>query len=190
MLPSPSPQPLDSLLAQAEGFAQFALRTHGKVPPALLALSPAGPLYFIPSGMADERAKDHFANTARLICAAHAVSAVVLVLEAWMTVAAPGRPLDRTTPPSESLYRKEVVILAGETRTTSTQKILPIIRTGAGGFFGFGESDAPALADFQGRFAQLLPPTPPTPATQAKIHALLAAMGITPASLRRDSSAN
>jgi hypothetical protein len=35
------------------------------------------------------------------------------------------------------------------------------IRTDAGGFFGFGEHDGPKLDNFEGRFAQLLPPKRP-----------------------------
>lgn len=63
----PPPQSLDALLARAEDFALFSMRSGGKVPPALLALGPAGPLFFIPTNLADERAKDNFAHTARLI---------------------------------------------------------------------------------------------------------------------------
>ena len=36
-----------------------------------------GPICFIPSSLKDERAKDQFANLARLICGAHAATAAV-----------------------------------------------------------------------------------------------------------------
>jgi len=186
----PLPQTLDDLLAQAEDFAQFSMRTRGKVPPTLFAHGPAGPLFFIPSSMPDDRAKDSFANTARLICVAHAATAAVLILEAWMTLAATGRPLDLSVPPSKSPHRLEVVILTAETGKTTRQKILPIIRTVAGGFRAFGEFAAPAGTTYEGRFAQILPPKPSTPAMQAKASALLALTGITPDSFRRDWSAN
>jgi len=55
------------------------MRNIGHLPPALLAESPSGPLYFIPDSFKDERAKDNFANTARLICAGYQVMAAVLV---------------------------------------------------------------------------------------------------------------
>jgi hypothetical protein len=181
---------LDALIAQAEDFAQFSMRTRGKVPPTLFAISPARPLFFIPSSMPDDLAKDSFANTARLICIAHAATAAVLILEAWMTMAAPGRPLDMSVPPSESLHRREVVILTAENRKATKQKILPIIRTGAGGFHGFGEFGVPAETTYEGRFAQILPPKPSTPAMQAKARALLAALGISPDAIRRDWSEN
>jgi hypothetical protein len=58
--------------------------------------------------------------------------------------------------------RREVVVLTGETVEHGEQKLLPIIRTDAGGFFGFGERDGPKFNNFEGRFAQLLPPKRPT----------------------------
>ncbi len=186
----PPPQSLDDLLARAENFALFSLRSGGKVPPALLALGPGGPLFFVPATLADERAKDNFANTARLICVAHAATAAVMILEAWMKLAAPDGSLDLSVPPSESLLRKEIVLLTGESRAGVQQKILPILRTGAGSFFGFGEFEGPSATSFQGRFAQILPPQPPTAGDQAKARTLLAAMGVTAAAFRRDWSAN
>ncbi|MEO6246687.1 MAG: hypothetical protein ABIQ12_14775 [Opitutaceae bacterium] len=184
------PQSLDDLLARAEDFALFSMRAQGKVHPTLLAVGPGGPLFFVPSSLKDERAKDNFAQVARLICIAHAATAAVMILEAWMKVASPDGTLDLTVPPSQSLHRKEVVMLTGESRTGCRQKILPIIRTGAGGFFGFGEFEGPEATSFSGRFAQILPPTPPTPADQARVGLLLTAMGVSADALRRDWSAN
>ena len=158
--------------------------------PTLLAVGPGGPLFFVPSSLADERAKDNFANVARLICIAHAATAAVMILEAWMKLASPDGTLDLTVPPSQSLHRREIVMLTGEARAGFKQKILPIIRTGAGGFFGFGEFEGPEATSFSGRFAQILPPKPPTPENQAKARALLAAMGVNADALRRDWSAN
>jgi len=126
----------------------------------------------MPERMGDERAKDNFANTAALICIAHDASAVVVILEAWIKVAAPGETLDLTEPPSEALDRREVVVLSGEARESKRQKFLPIIRTDGGGFFGFGESDLPEFDNFQGRFAGILPPRPPAKEMQAKARLL------------------
>ncbi len=53
------------------------MRATGKVLLALLAVGPDGPLFFVPATLADERAKDNFANTARLICIAHAATTAV-----------------------------------------------------------------------------------------------------------------
>ena len=78
---------LDELLALAQGYAEFAMRNLGHVPPALLANSPTGLSHFVPKNLKDERAKDQFANTARLICVGYEATAAVLVLEAWMKLA-------------------------------------------------------------------------------------------------------
>jgi hypothetical protein len=75
--------------------------------------------------------------------------------------AKPGKTLDMAEAPSEAFDLREVVVLTGETAQHCKQMLLPIIRTDAGGFFGFGEHDGPKLDDFEGRFAQLLPPKRP-----------------------------
>jgi hypothetical protein len=175
----PEETALDDLLAYAEGYAEFSMRTLGRVPPSLLAVSPNGSFHFIPSNLKDERAKDSFANTARLICLAYGVTAAVIVLEAWMKTAKPGETLDTTEPPSEAFDRQEVVVITGESVGQQKQKLLPIIRTDAGGFFGFGEHDGPKFDNYRGRFAQIISPT--KPATE---HQELAAIGITEQSLR------
>jgi hypothetical protein len=187
MKAGPMPSPLDDLLQRAEHYAEFAMRQMGRVPPAMMAYSPGGLLFFMPEKMGDERAKDNFANTARLITIAHDASAVVMVLEAWMKVAAPGETLDPQEPPSEALDRREVVVLVGETREAKKQKFLPIIRTDRGDFFGFGESDVPQFDNFQGRFTEILAPHPPAEAIQAKARLLLKAMGIADSDLQGEA---
>ena len=99
----PDRDSLDALLHKAEGCAGFAMRKIGRVPPTSLAATPSGLLTFIPSTMADDRAKDNLANTARLICAGYGATAAVLMIEAWMRLAPPGGKLDMDTPPSEAL---------------------------------------------------------------------------------------
>jgi hypothetical protein len=86
-------------MTHAEGYADHAMRQIGHVPPALLAKCPDGLLLFTPNSLADERAKNDFANTARLICVAYSVTATVLVVESWMKLAKPGdlRVQDLTT---------------------------------------------------------------------------------------------
>ena len=184
------PSSLDALLARAEDMALFSMRVRGSVAPTLFAVGAGGPICFIPSSLKDERAKDQFANIARLICVAHAATAAVMIIEAWMKTASPDGTLDLTVPPSQSLHRREVVVLTGESHTGCRQKFLPIIRTGAGGFFGFGEFATPPETTFSGRFAQILSPKVPTAAEQAKASALLAVLGVTADGLRRDWSAN
>jgi hypothetical protein len=89
---------------------------------------------------------------------AHAATATVMALEAWMKTATPGEKLDMTEAPSEAFDRQEVIVLMGESHGGQKQKFLPIIRSGNKKFFGFGESNMPSLDKIEGRFAQILPP--------------------------------
>ena len=82
-------QTLDDLLAQAEHYANYSMRNMGRVPPTLFLIGPDGPMMFMPESLADEQAKDDFANMARLTCIAHAATATVMTLEAWMKSATP-----------------------------------------------------------------------------------------------------
>ena len=82
-LPAPS---LEALLARAEDLALFSMRARGSVAPTLLALGAGGPICFIPSSLKDERAKDQFAQIARLICLAHAATAAVMAIDAKSAV--------------------------------------------------------------------------------------------------------
>ena len=173
------PMDLGSLLQRAEEYAEYTMRGTGHVPPTLLAATDEGPILFIPQSMESDQAKDDFANTARLVCVAHDAGAAVLILEAWATVASPGQPLDTDTPPSEAFDRREFVVLMGEDRTgLQTQKLLPIIRTDAGGFFGFGEFHLPGLDNMKGRFARILSPGPPSDDMQNTARELLDSLGI------------
>jgi hypothetical protein len=74
---------LDDLMAHAERYADFLMRKKGRVPPTVLASTPTGVLCYVPRDLADVRAKDNFANASRLICAAYAAAAVVMVVEGW-----------------------------------------------------------------------------------------------------------
>ncbi len=136
------------------------------------------------------RAKDNFANTARLICIGYEVTATVLVLEAWIKVARPGEHLDMTEPPSEAFDRREVVVLTGETVKHSVQRLLPIIRTDAGGFFGLGEHEGPHLDKFEGRFAHLIPRKRPNAENREMARVMLGALGVTEERLRRNADQN
>jgi hypothetical protein len=93
-------------------------------------------------------------------------------------------------PPSEAFDRREVVVLTGESAGHGQQRLLPIIRTDAGGFFGFGEHDGPQLDNFEGRFAQMLPPKRPGAEARDLARAMLAAMGINEEALRSNIERN
>jgi hypothetical protein len=111
-----------------------------------------------PGFVGDANEKDAFANTARLVCIAHAATVSVLALEAWMKSATPDEKMDMTEPPSEAFDRQEVIVLMGESHSGQKQKFLPIIRSGNGKFFNLGETAVPGMDKMEGRFAQILPP--------------------------------
>ena len=166
------------------------MKNIGRVAPTMLAVSPDGLLHFIPESLADERAKNDFANIGRLVCAAYGVTYMVMILESWVTMAKPEQTLDTTTPPSEAFDREEFVVVMGEAQGRKTQRFLPILRTDAGGFFGFGEFDALKFDGIEGRFAGMLPPQQPTPETRKMAQELLAAMGVTREALQPNPGNN
>ena len=177
----PAPLKLESLqdlLAQAEPYALFCMRNSGRMSPTLFIIGPDGPVMFVPESLANEGEKDAFATTARLMCIAHAASVVVMAMEAWIKTATPGEQLDMNEPPSEAFDRQEIIVLMGESRDGQKQKFLPIIRSGNGKFFGFGESDIPVLDKMEGRFAQLLPPNLATAEHRAPARAMLKVKGV------------
>ncbi len=181
MLPVPPPsklETLDDLLAQAEHYAEYCMRGTGRVTPAVFLIGPDGPLMFSPQSLADERAKDDFATSTQLMCIAHAATACVMVLEAWAKFAKPGEKLDLTEAPSEAFDRQEVVVLTGESPAGQKQKYLPIIRSGNGKFFGFGETAAPKFDELKGRFAQLLPTKIPDHDLRQVAKAMLKVKGV------------
>jgi hypothetical protein len=132
---------------------------------------------FVPESLEDESAKDDFATNARLICIAHAATAAVMTLEAWARFAKPGEKLDETEAPSEAFDRREVVVLMGETAGVQKQKFLPIVRSGNGKFFGFGDAESPEVDAMTGRFAQLLPTEVPDASMRDLAKAMLKIKG-------------
>ncbi|MGA3265966.1 MAG: hypothetical protein ABSE16_03990 [Verrucomicrobiota bacterium] len=175
---------LDDLVMQAEHYADYSMRHSGRVTPALFLIGAEGPAMFLPENFADEDAKDDFAQTARLVCIAHAAIACCMVLESWMTCAKAGEPLDVTEPPSEAFDRREVVVVMGEARGAQKQKLLPIIRSDNGKFFGFGEPDLPDLGKMEGRFVQILLPAAPNSEMRLLAQTMLKVKGVTPAKSR------
>jgi hypothetical protein len=186
--PKSKPESLDDLLVNTEHYANYSMRNIGRLPPTLFLIGKNGPFMFIPDNLADEHAKDDFATTARLMCIAHAATVVVMALEAWIKCAKPGETLDMTEPPSEAFDRQEVIVLMGESRDGLKQKFLPIIRSGNGKFFGFGESNVPdGIDEMKGRFAQILPPKAVDDELRLVAEAMLTVKGITPAKMRSGS---
>ena len=101
-----------------------------------------------------------------------------------MKMAAEGEKLDMDERPSEAIDRHEVVTVMGEAAGSAQRKIFKIVRTDAGGFFGLTEWEGLPLAEFQGRFVDLLPPKPPTPEVIEVARVMLAMRGLNEQKLR------
>ncbi len=157
----PPPDKLESfndLLAQAEHYAEHSMRNIGRLPATLFLIGSDGPLMFIFDSLADEKAQDDFAVTARLLCIAHAATACVMAWEAWGKFAKPTEKFDETERPAAAFDRHEFVILMGESHSQAQkQSFLPILRSDNGTFFGFGESKSRGMDEVKDFFAQLLP---------------------------------
>ena len=169
---------LHDLIAEATRYAQFAMRKSGSLAPMMMAATEEGLMLFTPDKLMDTGAKDDFANKVRLITASYGASAVVLILESWVTRAKKGEPLDITTPPSESYDREEVVVLIGQAPQGNITHLLPIHRLGNGKFWNLGDAQEMAADSFEGRFAGMLPPRPVDERTRQMGRVLLEAMGV------------
>ena len=169
---------LQSLIAEATRYTHFTMKTSGFLAPIMMASTDQGLILFSPDGLSDTGAKDDFANKVRLITASYGASAVVLILESWITKAKVGEKLDMTTPPSESYDREEVVVLIGQAPQGNITHLLPIHRLGNGQFWNLGDAQEMAADSFEGRFAGMLPPKPVDEKTRQMGRVLLEAMGV------------
>ena len=169
---------LRALIAEATRYARFTMRQSGFLIPIMMASTDKGIILFSPDKMSDTGAKDDFANKVRLVTGSYAASAVVLILESWITKAKVGEPLDTVTPPSESYDREEVVVLIGQSPQGNITHLLPIHRLGNGKFWNLGDAEDMPADSFSGRFAGLLPPKPVDEKTRQMGKVLLEAMGV------------
>src|ERR1043165_3382772 len=101
-----NPQTLDDLFARAEHYAEFSMRKSGSVPPTLFVIGADGLGVLMPQNLEDDKAKDDFATSSKLMCIAHDAKVAVLVLEAWAKIAEPGETIDTAERPSESMDRR------------------------------------------------------------------------------------
>ena len=134
------------------------MKNSGHMAPTLFLIGEKGPLMFCPQSLQNIEEKNAFAAAARLLCIAQDASAVVIAMEAWMKFATPDEKLDTDEPPSEAIDRQEVM---GESRSGQNQKILNIVRSDNHKFFGLIDA-TPKLDNFEGRFAEILPPNQPS----------------------------
>lgn len=176
--PNRNPDDLNRLLQHGAGYARHMMKTTGSVPPTLMADTPEGMMLFIPKTMGNENDKDAFANAGRLLAIGHKATSVMLILEAWMTLAKhPGEAVPNV-PPSQSPDRKEVVVLMAEARGVRAQQFLFIERDWQQRFTGFGTSLVPQFDKIEGRFARMMPPKEPSNKDARLARLALRAMGV------------
>ena len=178
---TPDPEDTARLVAladQAKNYALHMMRTTGSVPPTVIADTAEGLVFCMPSGMPDEAAKDQFADVARLLAVAHDARAIVMVVEAWVRLAAPGGKLDTETPPSQAPDRQEMVALILEDHFRSGTCLLPIMRDVFGGFLEFGENPVPEFTSAAGRFTGLMPKQVPSSSDAVTAQAALLRLGM------------
>lgn len=179
--PNTGGESVDALLQRAIEYAGHAMRSIGRVPPTFLAETDNGLMIYLPETMGDERAKDNFANTARLVAVGYSASAVAMILESWVTVAKPGKPLDPSVPPSQSPDREEcVVIMVEGQKGEHRSKFLPIQRDARGRFTGFGGDEMPKFDQMEGRFVGILPTKALSEENRKMARQLLRMMGVAP----------
>ena len=173
-----NPQGLEPLARQATDYALHMMRTTGSVPPTVIADTDEGYVFCMPSELADDAAKDRFADVTRLFAIAQTVKSLVMVVEAWARVPDASGHLDTETPPSQSPDRKEVVVLMLEDHSRNATVMLPILRNAGGEFTAFGDPGPMHFGESVGRFSGLMPKNKPSAREAAKAKATLLALGM------------
>ena len=186
----PHPERLEALARQAKDYALHMMRTTGSVPATVIADTAGGYVFCMPSALADDAAKDHFAEIARLFAVAHDARALVMVVEAWAKLPDANGHLDTETPPSQSPDRKEVVVLILEDHTRNATSMLPIIRDEGGAFTEFGDPGPLVFGKSAGRFSGLMSRNKPSAREAAGAQAALLKLGMTVVNRGSDPAMN
>ncbi len=174
------PEKIQQLLAAGRAVAEGFLRDNGQVPPMMLAFSDDGMILHSATSTTHPQVKDDFAGACRLLARANRSTAVVLILEAWARIAPPGGSIDSAIRPSTAPDRIEVISLNAEIPGYGYLAMYEIQRDKGGEFFSLGEDRGTGTAGMQGRFAGILPTTPPTDIEVKVAKKVLQSFGINP----------
>lgn len=175
-----NPDP-EMLMAQAVAYAEQKMRELGHVPPVILGVTAGKPFVVMPDKLDDVAAKNAFANMASLACVAHGAIGVAFIAEVWAATGGDG-----DMPPGIAFDRQECVMISVEFIGGKIhQKLLPILRTATGTFFGFGEAETIRPDAVQGRFARFLPTELPSKAIRMAAGKLLKMLGLLPTKPRK-----
>ena len=170
---------LEALARQAKDYALHMMRTTGSVPATVIADTDEGYVFCMPSALADDAAKDRFAEVTRLFAIAQDSRALVMVVEAWARLPDANGHLDTDTRPSLAPNRKEVVVLMLETHSRNATCMLPILRDQGGAFAEFGDPGPLVFGESAGRFSGLMPRNKPGAREAAGAKAALLKLGMT-----------
>jgi hypothetical protein len=154
------------------------MRTTGSVPPTVIADTDEGYVFCMPSELADDAAKDRFAEVTRLFAIAQTARSLVMVVEAWAKLPDARGHLDTEIPPSQSPDRKEVVVLMLEDHSRNATVMLPILRDAGGAFTEFGDPGPMHFGESVGRFSGLMPRNKPSVREAAQAKAALLGLGM------------
>ena len=148
---------LAELAAHAEDYARETLLRYGCLSPAIIMDTARGDVMVVANEFSNGIVQDRFGEVATLACISQAASAVVLISECWVKMPAKGEALDMSRPASQYPDRQAMVILKGEARQASNQKLLPTMCSPSGKFIGFGDAYELGSQEMQGRLPQILP---------------------------------
>lgn len=164
------------LPTEAHELAEFAkeraearLRHKPHLLTKLYALTPRGFLILTAYRM-DEEDKEQFVTCARLLLAGYEATAVATSMEVWVY---PYQEARQAQEPDEVHERQEAVSIMLQTRTQTIWELLPMRRDAAKRFLGFAQNIVKPTVKMTGRFAELLPPIPPSPAIADLCRAML-----------------
>ena len=173
-----NPVGLEPLAAQAKDYALHMMKTTGSVPPTVIADTEEGFVFCMPSALADDAAKDRFAEAAKLFAVAYRAQALVMIVEAWVRLPDSRGHLDPTIRPSEAADRKEVVALMLEDGSVSATRLIPILRDSNEAFTDFGADTPLHTGEAEGRFSKLMPRHKPSADDCAKAKRTLFSIGM------------
>ncbi|MFM2199232.1 MAG: hypothetical protein RLZZ505_2664 [Verrucomicrobiota bacterium] len=174
----PDPERLEVLAKQAKDYALHMMRTTGSVPPTVIADTEEGFVFCMPSALADDAAKDRFAEVAKLFAVAYRAQALVMIVEAWVRLPDSRGHLDPSIRPSEAADRKEVVALMLEDGSISATRLIPIIRDSNEAFTDLGPDTPLQTGEAEGRFSKLMPRHKPSADDCAKAKRTLFSIGM------------
>jgi len=183
--PPPPQAELKSLLGVVQEHVESAMHEDERLMPTLFTASPDGVYSFESEPLGNGAEAKQFAMTVRLICAAQAARAAVVVVEAWVVPTQPRvcHPWDTSSP--KSPRGGDYVVLTGEAADgTYKQCLMPIFRNPHGHFSALGQAVAPPAQPTEPFLARVLPEGPLTPEVRAFAKSLLKdSIGLTDAAV-------